>query len=249
MKNKLFFHLIILLLFLNISFGQDSIPKDDFRIWIDNATTHEVLIHELLVNKFEKEKLENRLDSIDRHLLKPTIYYLHNDKSIKHDLVLIDTRIRILNDFNDSERVVMLIEKGNLFQSLLRSFCIIIPSIFSTDVGDQIKYRKLDQFCTHFFPSYGKEFTNSYALEELQNIYLEYKSSYNKEIFEENELSYIFDNNIFEITLNNKNIYSDPYFWWGDFCLYNIVKYTRYFLFALVIILVILYIRKKTNKK
>jgi hypothetical protein len=241
--------LLILLCLPMIGFGQDSESAGErMQRWTDNASIYEVLELQLRVAEGKVIEYQNKLDSAKNNLISISdIQEKNYNKYIKFE----GAQAQILFDLVHSRRDVMSIERGNMFQSLLRSCCILIPSIFSKSQGSYYQYQKFDKFCVRFVPSYGLEFTNNFALEILQMIYFDQYKMYNKKIFNDNQLDHIYGGGIFDLSCRDNHHRSYQKYSWdsGPFALFNIVKYIRYLLYLLVLLIAIRYFRKRQSIK
>lgn len=241
--------LLILLYLPMIGFGQDSESDGEImQRWTDNASIYEVLELELRVAESEVIKYQNKLDSAKNNLISLSDIQKKNyNKYIKFE----GAQAQILFDLVHSRRDVMSIKRGNMFQSLLRSCCILIPSIFSKSTGSYYQYQKFDKFCVRFVPSYGLEFTNNFALEILQMIYFDQYRMYNKKIFNDNQLDHIYGGGIFDLSCRDNHHRSYQKYSWdsGPFALFEIVKYIRYLFYFLVLLFAIRYFRKRQRIK
>jgi len=230
-----------------IGFGQDSESNDKWDRFYQNASVKEILELELRITLNEIKSKENRLDSLRKDLL-PSAEYLSKEARIinlQQFISINDAKKQVLENLIYSGREITAIERGNIFQSLLRSSIIIVSSVF---IGTNYhEYHKIDKFSCRFYPSFGLAFTNAFALEILQDIYLETEAYNEREIFNEWELDHIFGG--IDITYRNKSKYQRYAWKSGDFSLYSIVKYTRYFLYFLVLFIVIRYFRKPLSTR
>jgi len=228
-----------------IGLGQDS--QGRIEKFYKNASSKEILELHLRMTLSKIEEMENYLDSLKKNLL-PSSKYRSNEERINSNTGYIayqDAKKQVLENLIYSDREIISIKRGNTFQSLLRSSIIIISSVFIAP--DSYDYQKLDKFCTRFSPSFGMEFTNTYALEILQYWYLDQQEflNYNniqREIFNDTELDYIFGGIDVSYRDNSRNQrYSYTF---GNASLNKIADYTRYFLYFLVLFIVIRYFPK-----
>ena len=239
--------LLILFCLPLIGFGQDSESNDRVDRFFQNASVKEILELKLRITLNEIKSQENKLDSLRKDLFPSSEYLSKEDRiiNLQQWISIDDAKKQVLENLIYSGREITAIERGNIFQSLLRSSIVIFSSVF---IGsDYLEYHKIDKFSCRFYPSFGLAFTNVFALEILQDIYLETESYNKREIFNDRELDHIFGG--IDITHKNKSKYQQYAWGYGDFSLYSIVKYTRYFLYFLVLFIVIRYFRKPLSTR
>jgi hypothetical protein len=229
-----------------IGLGQDSESNDRWERFKKSASKNEILVAELRITLSEIDELKNQLNSLKINPF-PSDYFSNEERiRMKQESIIVqDAKKQILEDLIYSKREIISIQRGNVFQSLLRSFIIIFPSVFID--SDFYDYKKFDKFCARFSPSFGLEFTNAFALEQLQEIHHEIKSLYERKIFNDRELNHIFGG--MDVSWRDKSRYQ-LYDWKnGDFSLKKIIIYIRYILCFLVSLIAIRFFRKRQRIK
>tara|TARA_B100000795_G_C22758700_1_gene422645 strand:- start:97 stop:771 length:675 start_codon:yes stop_codon:yes gene_type:complete len=220
-----------------LGFGQvsesDKIRWDNF---IEESTDKELVEFAFSGVAKKLSRYRDMQDSLDNGLLTLT------DSEIKHFHSAFDRNERKGSAYYELYSLntdPQYLNRGTIFQSFLRSVVIVTCMSF-TDMS----YRKADQICVSFCPSTG-ESTHSYILEALQEVHFEFNNSYRR-IFTDKQLANIFKDS-FVLTQYDRKL-DDEYNWGSPFKVYNIVKYTRYLLYFLAMVLLYFFVRRYRNK-
>ena len=249
--------LLLLLLFIPlVSFGQDKVNElMTYGKFYKKASKKQLFERVYIDGLIELERIENHLDSLRIN----NITFADADKFIHNYSLELRDEAKILFGFLKVNIDLTRLNRGNAFQSLLRSYIIIIYSVF---VGvNRENYRKIDKFCANFLPSYSG-YTHSYILEQIQNFARIRKMNFGWDLFSKEELDRVFNRKhhpwAIDVSLNDTSWvneymkdgerYSDVYLtgigYYNFFSLYTIVQYTRYILCCILGFFLIKYFRK-----